>query len=152
MIDAIEINHIEMPAGRIETATKEMNVRAMGEALGELFVQRAFAGDSKTIALEMIRQVEEAFAEGLPRLSWDFLTSFPSRRPGQAWRSQVRPDGQVQADRVLCVVAQSVRQVQPAASPASRAATGRPTWRPWAVTATAPYFRISGRTRSRSSG
>jgi putative endopeptidase len=44
--------------------------RALGEALGRLFVERAFAGDSKTIALEMIRQVEEAFADGLPRLQW----------------------------------------------------------------------------------
>ena len=33
VIDAIEANHVERPAGRIETAEKEMNVRALGEAL-----------------------------------------------------------------------------------------------------------------------
>ena len=33
VIDAIEANHVEKPAGRIETGAKEMNVRAFGEAL-----------------------------------------------------------------------------------------------------------------------
>ena len=32
VIGAIQSNHVEIPAGRIETAEKEMNVRAMGEA------------------------------------------------------------------------------------------------------------------------
>src|SRR3989338_5159448 len=33
VINAIDTNHVEIPAGRIEAADKEMNVRAMGEAL-----------------------------------------------------------------------------------------------------------------------
>ncbi len=33
VINAIEVGHVERPAGRIETPEKEMNVRAMGEAL-----------------------------------------------------------------------------------------------------------------------
>lgn len=43
---------------------------ALGEALGQVFVERHFAGDSKTIALDMIHAIEAAFAAGLPSLSW----------------------------------------------------------------------------------
>ncbi len=43
---------------------------ALGDALGKLFVERVFGGDSKTIASSMIKQVEDAFAAGLPSLSW----------------------------------------------------------------------------------
>jgi predicted metalloendopeptidase len=42
----------------------------LGEALGRLFVDRVFGGDSKAIASTMITQIEDAFAAGLPSLSW----------------------------------------------------------------------------------
>jgi putative endopeptidase len=43
---------------------------AFGEALGRQFVEQRFSGDSKRIATEMIAQIEQAFADALPRLSW----------------------------------------------------------------------------------
>jgi predicted metalloendopeptidase len=43
---------------------------ALGEALGKQFVARKFSGDSKRIASEMIAQIERAFADALPGLSW----------------------------------------------------------------------------------
>ena len=43
---------------------------ALGEALGQAFVDRTFAGDSKTKALDMIRGIETAFESGLARLTW----------------------------------------------------------------------------------
>ena len=50
MIDAIEREHLEVPAGRIETPQREMNVRAEGEA----------------IDLEAFRNLVVAFREGTP--------------------------------------------------------------------------------------
>jgi predicted metalloendopeptidase len=44
--------------------------QAMGELLGRYFVERRFAGDSKTIALKMIGGIESAFESSLPTLSW----------------------------------------------------------------------------------
>lgn len=44
--------------------------KAMGEALGQHYVEQHFAGDSREIALEMIHGIEAAFEEGLPQLSW----------------------------------------------------------------------------------
>jgi len=43
---------------------------ALGELLGQRYVAKAFEGESKTIALELIRGVEGAFKDGLPKLSW----------------------------------------------------------------------------------
>lgn len=43
---------------------------ALGELLGQLFVEQEFPGDSKAVALEMIHRVEEAFDAGLPNLEW----------------------------------------------------------------------------------
>jgi len=43
---------------------------AMGELLGKAFVERRFAGDSKTAALEMIRGIEKALDDTFPALSW----------------------------------------------------------------------------------
>ena len=43
---------------------------ALGEILGQDYVASQFAGDSKQIALDMIQQIEAAFAEGLGQLSW----------------------------------------------------------------------------------
>ncbi|TVQ92685.1 MAG: M13 family peptidase [Deltaproteobacteria bacterium] len=43
---------------------------AMGEVLGKVYVERAFPGDSKAIALDMIRRVEGAFESGMAELDW----------------------------------------------------------------------------------
>jgi len=43
---------------------------ALGEILGKLYVERMFAGDSKKIALEMIRDIESAFEANLQNLAW----------------------------------------------------------------------------------
>jgi putative endopeptidase len=43
---------------------------ALGEAVGRLYVEKMFAGSSKEIALEMIRDLEAAFADNLPQVAW----------------------------------------------------------------------------------
>jgi putative endopeptidase len=43
---------------------------ALGEILGQDYVASEFAGDSKQVALDMIQQIEAAFAEGLADLAW----------------------------------------------------------------------------------
>lgn len=43
---------------------------ALGEILGKLYVERAFPGESKAVALEMIHRVEQAFIAGLPDQGW----------------------------------------------------------------------------------
>lgn len=43
---------------------------SVGELLGKAYVERAFGGDSKDIALEMIAGIEEAFEAGLAELEW----------------------------------------------------------------------------------
>lgn len=48
----------------------EATDEVLGEALGQPFVQRRFAGDSKRISGEMIGRVEAAFEAALPQLSW----------------------------------------------------------------------------------
>ncbi len=42
----------------------------LGDLLGQAYVDRAFAGDSKDIALQMITDIEAAFEAGLPDLDW----------------------------------------------------------------------------------
>jgi len=44
--------------------------QALGESVGKLYVARFFAGDSKRVALEMIHDIEGAFAASLPELAW----------------------------------------------------------------------------------
>lgn len=44
--------------------------RALGEALGEVYVQKAFPPASKTRALEMVRNLEAALKDDLGTLSW----------------------------------------------------------------------------------
>jgi endothelin-converting enzyme/putative endopeptidase len=51
---------------RCVTATDE----AIGEGLGRRFVERRFAGDSKTTALEMIRGIETALERAFTDLDW----------------------------------------------------------------------------------
>lgn len=43
---------------------------ALGEAVGKLYVEKRFAGDSKEVALTMIRDIEAAFEANLPELAW----------------------------------------------------------------------------------
>lgn len=43
---------------------------ALGDALGKLFVERQFAGESKQVALEMIQDVEHSFKDNLNQLAW----------------------------------------------------------------------------------
>jgi len=43
---------------------------ALGEAIGKLYVDKAFPGESKQVALEMIGDIQGAFASNLPRLAW----------------------------------------------------------------------------------
>jgi endothelin-converting enzyme/putative endopeptidase len=44
--------------------------RALGEAIGKLWVEREFAGNSKQVAIEMIEDIEKAFEANLPNLAW----------------------------------------------------------------------------------
>lgn len=43
---------------------------ALGEAVGKLYIEKAFPGESKQVALEMIHDIENAFERGLPTLGW----------------------------------------------------------------------------------
>lgn len=43
---------------------------ALGHVVAKAYVDLAFAGDSKDIALDMIQRVEKAFEAGLPKLAW----------------------------------------------------------------------------------
>ena len=43
---------------------------ALGEAVGKVYVEAKFPGDSKKVALEMIGDIESAFEAGLPKLTW----------------------------------------------------------------------------------
>jgi predicted metalloendopeptidase len=44
--------------------------RALGEVVGQAYVDRRFAGSSKDVALTMIEDIEHAFENGLPALAW----------------------------------------------------------------------------------
>jgi len=44
--------------------------RYLGDLLGQAYVDRAFGGDSKPVALDMIRRVERSFEAGLDDLAW----------------------------------------------------------------------------------
>ena len=44
--------------------------RALGEAIGKLYVEKEFPGNSKQVAVEMIRDIEGAFEANLPNLTW----------------------------------------------------------------------------------
>jgi len=69
VIEAIETNHVEKPAGRIETPEKEMNVRAMGEALsveefGNILIShRGGQPIFKPIYLKDVTRIEDALAD-----------------------------------------------------------------------------------------
>lgn len=59
----------KQPQDRWKRCVRATDV-AMGEALGQAFVDKKFAGESKTIARAMINGIQRAFREGLPGLSW----------------------------------------------------------------------------------
>ncbi len=69
VINAIESNHVEMPAGRIETSEKEMNVRAMGEALsveefGNILVSsRGGQPIYRPILMKDVARIEDTLAD-----------------------------------------------------------------------------------------
>ena len=44
--------------------------RALGEAVGKIYVKERFAGESKARAQEMVRDIEAAFESNLPSLDW----------------------------------------------------------------------------------
>jgi endothelin-converting enzyme/putative endopeptidase len=48
----------------------DLTGRLLGEAVGKLYVEREFAGNSKEVALEMVRDIETAFEGNLPALTW----------------------------------------------------------------------------------
>ena len=66
--------------GTALSGTKQQNerwkrcVRAtssyLGEEVGQLYVAKHFAGDSKEVALDMITRIEKSFEEALPELEW----------------------------------------------------------------------------------
>jgi endothelin-converting enzyme/putative endopeptidase len=43
---------------------------SLGEAIGKVYVEQEFAGASKQVAVEMIRDIESAFEANLPQLAW----------------------------------------------------------------------------------
>jgi predicted metalloendopeptidase len=43
---------------------------ALGEILGQEFIKKQFAGDSKKVARDMIEGIQTAFANNLPHLAW----------------------------------------------------------------------------------
>jgi endothelin-converting enzyme/putative endopeptidase len=43
---------------------------ALGEELGKVYVAKAFAGDSKEIAVDMIQRIEDEFEKGMTHLDW----------------------------------------------------------------------------------
>ena len=43
---------------------------ALGEVLGRIYVERAFPGDSKAIAVDMIERIEAEFEGGMDELDW----------------------------------------------------------------------------------
>lgn len=67
--DAISKNHIELPAGRIETSEKEMNVRSMGEAatvkdFGDILISRRGGQPNyKPVYLKDVATVEQGLAD-----------------------------------------------------------------------------------------
>ncbi len=42
----------------------------VGDLVAEAFIERAFTGESKPVAEDMIKRIEVAFEEGLPELTW----------------------------------------------------------------------------------
>ncbi len=63
---------------------------ALGEVIGELYVDRMFAGDSKDKALEMIHDIEAAFDDNLESVAWmDDATKWRAHRKLVAVRNKI---------------------------------------------------------------
>jgi hydrophobe/amphiphile efflux-1 (HAE1) family protein len=65
MIDALQKEHVELPAGRIETEGREMNVRVLGEALDLSAFRQIVVGQTKgaPVYLEDVAIVEDGFED-----------------------------------------------------------------------------------------
>lgn len=70
IIDALRREHVELPAGRLETEGREINVRILGEALDLSTLRRIIVGNTKgaPVYLEEVALVEDGF-EDVRRLS-----------------------------------------------------------------------------------
>lgn len=70
VIEALQREHVELPAGRIETEGREVNVRILGEALELSTFRRIVVGNTKEapVYLEDVALVEDGF-EDIRRLS-----------------------------------------------------------------------------------
>ncbi|NKE73710.1 efflux RND transporter permease subunit [Candidatus Manganitrophus noduliformans] len=70
VIEALQREHVELPAGRIETEGREVNVRILGEALDLSTFRRIVVGNTKEapVYLEDVALVEDGF-EDIRRLS-----------------------------------------------------------------------------------
>ncbi|MCG3115806.1 MAG: efflux RND transporter permease subunit [Candidatus Manganitrophus sp. SA1] len=70
VIEALQREHVELPAGRIETEGREVNVRILGEALELSTFRRIVVGNTKEapVYLEEVALVEDGF-EDIRRLS-----------------------------------------------------------------------------------
>ena len=70
VIEALQREHVELPAGRIETEGREVNVRILGEALELSTFRRIIVGNTKEapVYLEDVALVEDGF-EDIRRLS-----------------------------------------------------------------------------------
>ncbi|MDC4203349.1 MAG: efflux RND transporter permease subunit [Candidatus Manganitrophus sp.] len=70
VIEALQREHVELPAGRIETEGREVNVRILGEALDLSTFRRIIVGNTKEapVYLEDVALVEDGF-EDVRRLS-----------------------------------------------------------------------------------
>ncbi len=84
----------------------DRTVAALPEAVGPYYVERAFPGGSKKIALEMITTIERAFAAGLAALPWmDDATRARAQEKAAAIRNKIgypdhwRDHSQVKIDR-----------------------------------------------------
>ncbi len=63
---------------------------ALGEDVGKLYVAERFAGDSKEIATEMISDIQTAFADALPELTWmDEATRRVALEKAEAVRNKI---------------------------------------------------------------
>ena len=63
---------------------------SLAELIGELYVERAFAGDSKAKALEMIHDIEAAFDANLDAVAWmDDATRWRAHRKLVAVRNKI---------------------------------------------------------------
>ncbi len=63
------LNGQQEKAARWKRCSNAVN-GALGEALGEVYVQQYFAGDSKAKTLEMVHDIENAMAQDLTEITW----------------------------------------------------------------------------------